>query len=124
MLTYQNYIRNCIKNKYSESTIVNQKFFILFKESRINFLKNCFKKLNKIQKKKLPNDDYIFKFLQTCFWPMNSARKRGRKLLSVKLPSLSSAKGLLLIILSFWFMNNSPFQIALRILGCRELPKT
>ena len=43
VLTYQNYIRNCIKNKYSESTIVNQKFFILFKESRINFLKNCFK---------------------------------------------------------------------------------
>ena len=67
MLNYQNYIRNCIKNKYSESTIINQKFFILFKESRINFLKNCFKNSNKMKKKTLPKDDYILKFLQKSF---------------------------------------------------------
>ena len=80
MLTYQNYIRNCIKNKYSESTIVNQKFLILFKEYRINFLKNCFKKLNKIQKKTLPNDDYIFKFLQKSFLKKKLSTSEKKKI--------------------------------------------
>ncbi len=67
MFNYQNYIRNCIKNKYSDSTLINQKFFISFKESRINFIKNCFKNLNKIKKKTSPNEDHIYKFLQKSF---------------------------------------------------------
>ena len=50
MLNYQNYIQNCIKNKYSESTIINQKFYTSFRESRKNILKNCFKNFRTIKK--------------------------------------------------------------------------
>ena len=68
MVNYQNYIQNCIKNKYSESTIISQKFYNSFKESRKNILKNCFKNLNKIKKNIPSEDDHIFKFLKKSFF--------------------------------------------------------
>ena len=68
MLNYQNYIQNCIKNKYSESTIINQKFYVSFKESRKNILKYCFKNLNKIKKKYTIRRRPIFKFLKKSFF--------------------------------------------------------
>ena len=68
MLNYQNYIKNFIKNKYSESTIINQKFYVSFRESRKNILKNCFKNLRKIEKNKPLKDDHILKFLKKSFF--------------------------------------------------------
>ena len=68
MLNYRNYIKNFIKNKYSESTIINQKFYVSFRESRKNILKNCFKNLRKIEKNIPPKDDHILKFLKKSFF--------------------------------------------------------
>ena len=68
MLNYQNYIKNFIKNKYSESTIINQKFYVSFRESRKNILKNCFKNLRKIEKNIPQKDDHILKFLKKSFF--------------------------------------------------------
>lgn len=64
MLHYKNYIRECIKKKYSESTFTNQKLYDSFCKSRVNFLKYCFKNLNKIKKNTPRSNDHVYKSLK------------------------------------------------------------
>ena len=80
MLNYQTYIQNCIKNKYSESTIINQKFYVSFKESRKNILKYCFENLKKIEKNIPPKDDNILKFLKKSFFKKKLTIKEKKKI--------------------------------------------
>ena len=80
MLNYQNYIRHCIKKKYSESTFINQKFYVSFRKSRINFIKNCLENLNKITKNISPNNDHIYKFLQKLFFKKKLTSLEKKKL--------------------------------------------
>ena len=82
MLNYQNYIKNCIKNKYSESTIISQKFYISFRESRKNILKNCLKNLKKIKKRTPLKSDHIFKFLKKSFLKKKLTNLEKRKVLN------------------------------------------
>ncbi len=67
MFQYKKYIHNCIKKKYSESTVINQNLLYSFRESRINFFNSCLKNLENNKKKKIDGNDIVNKFLKKVF---------------------------------------------------------
>lgn len=82
MVNYKNYINNCIKKKYSNSTYFNKNLLDSFHDFRDTFLKRCLKNVVKKKKEKIDLNDIAFNFLKNSYLKKRLSILEKKKILN------------------------------------------